>query len=171
MRRNLVLMCAPVIFLFMACDEQENTNDETIDDGLPTDMPDDFAFSLAYGYEKANEINTYENTYTKDLADYGDITIDFELTDEEMNFVYEQLQQADILNTPGYVAENPCVEPYMENSISITVNDETFVREWPSSNCDSNDERLGMAVHTIHLEVVEPREEYQELPDPVGGYD
>lgn len=181
--RKLSLVFFSLIFALAACgsnvgdEEEQGASGEQIgveygeNLELPEDMPDDFNFSLKYGYEAADEMNTYDDTYTKNLINDGVKTIDFTLTDEDMELAYEELKNADILNTPDQVSEQSCVDPHEENIVTMTVNGEDFEREWLSAECDEYDERLSYAIKTIHLEIVEPRSEYHELPEPSGGYD
>ena len=181
--RKIAVLSSSLILALTACgtddgeqEEQvtsdEQTGNENEENGeLPEDMPDNFNFSLNYGFEAANEMNTYDDTYTKDLADDGDETIDFELTEEDMELAYEELMNADILTAPEEVSEQACVEPYEENHLQMTVDGEEFEQEWISAECDEYDEQLSHAINTIHLEIIEPRSEFQELPEPSGGYD
>ncbi|WP_042414061.1 hypothetical protein [Geomicrobium sp. JCM 19038] len=164
-----------LVLLLTACGENNEeeipeVTSETITT-LPEERPEDFDFSLWYGITGANEINTYEGTYTKDLAEGGDVTTELALTNEEMNVIYEQMRSVDILNTPRYVSTTTCVHPYDENHLTMTVNGEVIEREWIHAMCGEPEERLAELVEIIHQEMIEPRSEYQNLPEATGGYD
>lgn len=48
--------------------EKEAIVEDTNNISMPEAMPSDFDFLLKFGVRKRNEINTYENTITKDLV-------------------------------------------------------------------------------------------------------
>ncbi|ADI00249.1 hypothetical protein [Salisediminibacterium selenitireducens] len=138
---------------------------------LPDEKPDDFAFSLKYGVTAANELNTYNNTYTKDLVEDGTATTEMILSNEEMNFIYEKFRSADVLGLPEENGESPCMEPYNRYELSMTVDDEDYTVKWDTS-CETialNNWKDTMNV--INREIIFPKDEYQSLPEPTGGYD
>ncbi|MBM7633393.1 hypothetical protein [Geomicrobium sediminis] len=51
------------------------------------------------------------------------------------------------------------------------MNGEVIEREWIHAMCGASEERLAELVETIHQEMIEPRSEYQILPEATGGYD
>ncbi|GAK05722.1 hypothetical protein JCM19037_4249 [Geomicrobium sp. JCM 19037] len=155
--------------LIVACGTEEDEEVESAE--LPAEMPDDFNFSLTYGYAGANGIDTYEGTVTKDLIPNGDVTIDLSLTESEMEEIYDQMVEVNLLETAEYVSDVQCVDPHGQNYIEMTINGERVEREWISAQCDGNDEQLSEWLSFIHFELIEPKEEYQALPDPEGGYD
>lgn len=167
---KLMVFLILTAFLLIACENANDTTEESVSE-LPEEMPDEFDFSLKYGYNAANEINTYEDTYTKDLAADGDVTTDFELSSEEMQSIYDEMRSVDILNTPNYVSDMQCVDPHGENHLTITIDEETIEKDWISAMCDDTDEKLSEFIQYVHDEYIEPTEEYQELPEPTGGYD
>ena len=50
---------------------------------MPKDMPNDFDFSIQFGVQKKNEINTFEGTVTKDLIADGTVTTEVILTEKK----------------------------------------------------------------------------------------
>lgn len=53
-------------------------------------MPDDFNFSIHFGVQKRNEINTFDGTVTKDLIADGTATTELTLTKDEMKDIYKK---------------------------------------------------------------------------------
>ncbi|GAJ99945.1 hypothetical protein [Geomicrobium sp. JCM 19055] len=165
-----------IVLLFLSACSANNEKEipeitsETIST-LPEEMPEDFDFSLWYGITGANEINTFEGTYTKDLAEGGDVTTELQLTNEEMKMIYNQMRSVDVLNTARYACKTTCVEPYDENHLTMTVNGEVIERDWIHAMCGEPEEQLAEFVEMIHLDMIDPKSEYQDLPEPTGGYD
>lgn len=66
---------------------------------MPENMPDDFDFSITFGYDKKNEINTYDGTVTKDLIMDGTATADITFTIEEKQKIYNMMREINITAT------------------------------------------------------------------------
>ncbi|UTR10010.1 hypothetical protein MM300_19350 [Evansella sp. LMS18] len=85
-----------IILLFIIFNSGCNTTCEA----LPEEKPDDFDFSLKYGITAANELNTYEDSYTKDMIIAENETIDFVLSEEEKKNIYDEFRNLDVLSLP-----------------------------------------------------------------------
>lgn len=59
----------------------------------PPKLP--FNLIFKYGIGMKNELNTFEGTYTKDMIMNPSITIDFSLSDEELNKIYKRMIKMD----------------------------------------------------------------------------
>jgi hypothetical protein len=70
---------------------------------LPPDMPDDFGFTLYYGPYGKNILNTFEQTYTKDLIGEGQVTVKLAMTKAELRKVYERIIEIGIMCFPGSI--------------------------------------------------------------------
>ena len=64
------------------------------------EMPDDFAFSLSFGFEGKNNIDTYNGTFTKDLVSAGTETISFLIPSDEMKKIFESFVSNNIAGLP-----------------------------------------------------------------------
>ncbi len=138
---------------------------------LPEEIPEDFNFVLNYGYEARDIINTYENTYTKNMISSDDITVEMIFSGEEMQTIYEKMKEADILNAAEKATKSQCADPHEKNKLKITVNGEIYQREWITSYCDkAPDNKLKNFVEFVHRKIIMIKEEYNELPEPSGGY-
>ncbi len=156
----LFLLCAT--FIVSGCMTSEK---------MPSTMPDDFNFSLQYGFEAKNELNTFDSTYTKDLIETGEIMTEFKLTSGELEALYDEMVHAEILTTPNNVSD-PCVAPHETNKMSLLLDGETYDFDWVTSECPkAADQKLKQFTDFLHHEIVTNRTEYKELPDVVGGYD
>ncbi|WP_047984397.1 hypothetical protein [Ornithinibacillus californiensis] len=155
-----------VLFLVFQGDKLDNEK------SLPLEMPDDFNFVLNYGYEARNIIDTFENSYTKNMILNDDQTIEMLLSDEEMKLIYEKMKEADILYSAENATDTSCAKPHEINKLKLTLNGKDYEREWITSYCDSTpDNILKNFIAFVHQEIVLAKEEYKALPEPSGGYD
>ncbi|MCG7343421.1 membrane lipoprotein lipid attachment site-containing protein [Sporosarcina sp. ACRSL] len=138
---------------------------------LRKEKPNDFAFSLKYGVRALNELNTYDNTYTKDLVEDGTETTDMVLSNEEIEVIYEKFRSADVLSLPEEKGGPPCTAPYYRYELSMTVDGEEYYLKWDTS-CESKAlNRWERTMNFINREIIYPKDEYQSLPEPTGGYE
>lgn len=158
-----LLFFLTMLFILSAC----NPSNEV----LPEGKPNDFAFSLKYGVTSANEINTYENTYTKDLVVDGTATTDMILSNEEMEVIYEKFRNADVLRLPADEGGSTCMQPYNKYELSMTINGEDHNLKWDASCESSALNRWEETMYFINKEIIYPKDEYKSLPESTGGYD
>ncbi|WP_413377567.1 hypothetical protein [Alkalihalobacillus sp. 1P02AB] len=74
MKSNHFFLINIFLLLLIGCSEMT----------LPKEMPEDFEFRLKYGYGAKNNLNTFDNTFTKDLIDRGQVEVDLQLTKAEL---------------------------------------------------------------------------------------
>ena len=97
-KRGLLLTIVFIIIVLAGCQTNgfevvlSSRNTVTVQQ-LPERMPSDFNFSIAFGVEKRNEINTFNGTVTKDLISDGTKTIDLMFNEEEMKTIYEKINE------------------------------------------------------------------------------
>lgn len=138
---------------------------------LPEEKPDDFSFSLKYGVTAANEINTYDNTYTKDLVVDGTASTDMVLSDEEMEVIYEKFRSVDVVGLAEEKGGSVCMEPYNRYELTMTIDGEDYDLKWDTS-CESRAlNKWEDTMNYINTEIIYPKKEYLSLPEPTGGYD
>ncbi|MHA6252567.1 hypothetical protein [Oceanobacillus sp. CAU 1775] len=143
---------------------------------MPDTMPEDFNFTIQFGYDKKNEINTYENKIRKDLIENGIAEAPFTFTDEEMQYIYEKMKEVNIIGDkklePGLLEDNCQFEPHEDDAWKITINDETYRIEIPGHHCYPTDdaEELLQLRYEI-FKIVKGKDAYKQLPKAVGGYD
>jgi len=104
--------------------------------------PDDFNFIFMYGVGGKNEIDTFKGTYTKDMVTEPSITIDFKLSDSEMEGVYKKIEELEIFNITEKNKDNLIVTPC--NSYYLKVQSKSEVKDISWDNCSGTpNERLG----------------------------
>ncbi|MDT8860767.1 hypothetical protein N0O92_11020 [Alkalihalobacillus sp. MEB130] len=158
-----LLFLLPMLVILSAC---ISTNE-----ALPEKKPTDFAFSLKYGVTAANELNTYENTYKKDLVVDGTVTTDMILSNEEIEVIYEKFRSANVLGLPDEKGGSTCMEPHNRYELSMTIDGEDYHVKWNTACESSALTKWEETMNFINREIIYPKDEYQSLPEPTGGYD
>ncbi|MDG5789267.1 hypothetical protein QA612_17545 [Evansella sp. AB-P1] len=158
-----LLFVFTTLILLSACNSTANV--------FPKEKPDDFAFSLKYGITAANELNTYDNTFTKDLIQDGTATTDMELSNEEMEAIYEKFRSVDVLSLPEEESGSPCMDPYNRYELTMTVDGEQYNLEWDTSCTSRALNKWEDTMEYIILDIIFTKEEYRALPEATGGYD
>ena len=108
---------------------QDETNSTT--QNMPENMPSDFNFSIQFGVQKKNEINTFKGIVTKDLVVDGTTTTELIITEEEMKDIYKKMKEMNITETKDFTPKSlfgkRCtLEPYGEDEWEILINGETI---------------------------------------------
>ncbi|SFS77395.1 hypothetical protein SAMN05428962_2782 [Paenibacillus sp. BC26] len=188
--KRLISMLIVLQLITTACDSKTNSalnsnikhknNDVGVQQNkMPNEMPDDFNFLVRFGLgeSRKNEINTYNNTVTKDLIIHGTATAKVAFTMEEKRNIYEKMREINIMGTkeliPSLPTDQSCDKtPYNEDSWQISVNGETKTLVWSDKNCEVTiDAKQLLELRTIIRKLVIVKEAYKELPEAEGGYD
>ncbi|WP_188206864.1 hypothetical protein [Alkalibacillus aidingensis] len=141
---------------------------------MPEDVPDDFNFHVKFGIQSKNEINTFENTVTKDLIEDGTETTDITFTDEEITDIYEKMKDINIMENKQLEPKNPdCMQtPHTEDEWKIEMDGEIQTHAWSGEYCDpTKDAQQLKELRDDIFHLVKNKQAYQELPEPTGGYD
>jgi len=149
------------------------------------EMPDDFAFRIDFGIQGRNSINTYNNTFTKDLVTAGSETIDFIVPADMMQFMYEMFVTLNIPGCPDDInafALSSMGDSRMQKhpadkyTLTYTCNGETRTiicndeGPWDSSKGPPAF-RDNLANFVKHIsEYIYRSEEYQNMSPSVGAY-
>ena len=164
--------------------EGEDLNNESIDhatgstaQNIPKLMPSDFDFSIRFGVQKKNEMNTFAGTVTKDLIADGTITSNLILTEQEMEDIYRKMVEINIAEakefTPVPINGTVCTqEPYEEDDWEISINGETLTFLISGVFCEpTNDANQLSELRNYVFTIVKSKEEYKSLPASSEGYE
>jgi hypothetical protein len=198
MKRKITL---GIIILFLislvyGCDSQfqnvpsfqypAESDTDTVDMELKTEMPDDFAFSASYGYLGRNNIDTYNNTFTKDLVEAGTETIDFDIPIETMRSIFVEFVEQNIFEMPDDINVHALAtmsdlrsHTHPANLYILTY---TYNGETRTVICDDEgpwDANEGPPAYRYRLstfigfitEYVHGTNEYKDMLPVVGGYE
>ena len=151
-----------------------------------TDSATDFNMIFGYGVGAKNVLDTFEGTYTKDMISAPSLTIDFNLTKEDMSAIYEKIHEIDFFSYPEVfsVMTNQTgtigmVTPYETYYFKVKSGSETKEVRWENSIlwCDTDGTgpwspllKMGDGATIISLDAARLYELVQDLPEPAGGY-
>jgi hypothetical protein len=165
MKKVILILLSSVLLVFAGC-----AGDDT--------QEVEFNLIFRYGVTGANVLDTFQGTFTKDMISEAPITIDFSLTAEEMESIYQKMLEIDFFDYPdefevavpeGELAR--MVLPY--SSYYFKIQHSSGIKEltWEDkiTNTDEKADRLKELIHLIR-DIIELKPEYQVLPEPSGGY-
>ena len=133
---------------------------------------------IHFHYEFANELNTFEQTYTKDLVMDGTITVRFWLTEAEQQRILEKLQTVDFFHFPDTLMYRMGPDSVMVSIspdpgwqfIRVAHQNEDKMLYWRYPLPEEN-EFVPPLLELMNLiiGIIESKPEYKALPAPRGG--
>ena len=180
--KNAFKICFVVVIVLFGC-EQNKTAEQNLQNGtnaaiqlVESEMPHDFNFKLQFGVGKNNEINTFEQTFTKDLIADGTATTKFVLSVTEMKDIYKKMQAVNIVETKEFTPKSTkgacMVEPHEEDEWKITMNGETILHNISLTYCEpTKDTKQFLQLRNDILAIIKAKPEYQALPKANGAYE
>jgi hypothetical protein len=165
-----IIAIISVAFMFLA-----GCSHETQKVQMPNKMPEDFNFTVSFGYGDVNknEVNTYNDTVTKDLITKGTATTNLSLSNEELQTIYSKMKDIDIMAEKQLPVRGSCSQtPSNTDSWKITINGETTTLTWTNEYCGmTKDAEQLRELRTSIWKIVEGKAAYKALPAAEGGYD
>jgi hypothetical protein len=136
---------------------------------VPTEPePDrDFNFKFSYGYGLIpSELNTFNDTFTKDMIVDEPITVSMILSEEELKTIQEKIIESDLFTEPVQGDIRMVMAPCASYALEVDFGNTTNKVEW---SCDNT---LGGRATFVEFmwDFIEGKDEYQALPEPQGGY-
>lgn len=137
----------------------------------------DFNFRLRYGVLARNELNTFENTYTKDLILDGTFTIPLYLARADFDSIEVKMEQIGFFSYPDtfVVTSRDSIRSFItpNNTYDFEVVSRSITKNlcWDDAiiASDARGARLRELIALIR-KIVESKPEYQRLPPARGGY-
>ncbi|RTQ94511.1 hypothetical protein [Lysinibacillus telephonicus] len=171
MNRIAYLLLLFALFI-TGCDSNE-VSKESSKVVMPAKMPSDFDFKIQFGVMKNNEINTFENTVTKDLIADGTVKVNLTFTTEEMTKIYEKMKEVNITEKKDLIPKTDCMqEPFSEDEWMITINGESINHYVSEQYCDTTDDAKQLIeLRNYIFTLVKSKEEYKNLPEANGWYE
>ncbi len=141
--------------------------------------PDSQYLKIHFYYGFGNELNTFKQTYTKDLVQDGYITVDFWLTEAEQETIRNKLYVVDFFHFPDTI-----IYQIGPDSIMVSINpdpgwqflqvadenlDKIVYWRYPLPEGNEFAPRLVELVNLI-IHIIESKPEYKVLPSPRGRH-
>ncbi len=131
--------------------------------------PSDFNMIFKYGVGAKNELNTFDQTYTKDMVTDPSVTIKFPITDNELAGIYQKLNDLKLLQESTQpIQGNTFVTPCASYYLKVQINSEQKELSW--NNCRGGISDKFQQFTNYVMEIIESKEEYRQLPTPQSGY-
>jgi hypothetical protein len=128
-----------------------------------------FNFIFRYGVGAKNELDTFSRTYTKDMVMGASITINFELTNDELVGIYQKIKDLKLFEKSEESAErNMIVNPCSSYSLKVQIDSTQEKLSW--DNCQGSISDKFQQFTNYIIKIIESKEEYKKLPTPRGGY-
>lgn len=131
---------------------------------------DKFEFTLKYGVNQKNEINTIQKKLIKDLQN-GEVAevSDFELTAQERGQIYKKMVLANYLNEKELSTE--CnVKPVVTYDLTVLINNGWRHYQWTECNNTKDDKQMTELAQAI-IKIVQAGSIYKQLPEVKGHYE
>ncbi|WP_235848971.1 MULTISPECIES: hypothetical protein [Bacillaceae] len=139
--------------------------------GEPDKMPEDFNFSLSYGVGGNQKVDTFHNIVVKDLVQSGIAEVNITLSNQEMKEIYNKMMDINIMEIDIDEDLSCASSPATLSIWKIEMGGETKRMGYGSVCQYYPDYMLDLAeLEKFIHEIIINKEEYQELPDTVGGY-
>lgn len=142
-------------------------------------QPDEQFLKLHFRYGFGNELNTFHQTYTKDLAIDGHITVDFWLSTEEQRQIIQKMEQIDFFNFPDTITAYSradsavaIIEPDPGRQFVLVEyegkrKEVSWYQPLPEGDYHS---RLIREFEQFIIDIIRAKPEYQKLPEARGGW-
>jgi hypothetical protein len=130
---------------------------------------------IFFKYDFNNELNTFENTYQKDLILDGTIKVKFWLTSEEQNRILNKASEIGFFSLPDTLKNDTTLVMIDPNPgeqilrIKYDVKDKIVTWIYPVDLNEPHVDDLS-ELSTLIISVIESKPEYKKLPPSRGGY-
>lgn len=132
-------------------------------------VPAVFNLIFRYGVGGKNELDTFKQTYTKDMATDPPITIKFKLLDNEMAGIYQEINARQLFDMADELTdERMFITPCSSYYLKVQMDSVQKELSWDDCRGKASD-RLKQFTGYI-ISIIESNEEYKKLPAPRGGY-
>lgn len=177
--QKLFLVLVTILIVITGCQPNPQKREGSVQQYeliMPETMPEDFDFSVSFGYGKINrnEINTYDGTVTKDLMANGTVTASITLAPEEKREIYNKMREINVMGTQDLIPslQNCTKTPFNEDEWRITVEGNLKIFSWTDKQCQTtSDANQLLDLREYIMQIVEQKEAYRSLPVAEGGYD
>ena len=140
--------------------------------------PQNQSVQIYFKYAFNNELNTFENTYQKDLVMDGVIKVKFRLTEEEQIEILEKADSINYFSLPDtfkYIPVNGIIKTIQPNPgeqilrIKYKQEDKKIIWTYPLNDNNPKVKDL-MELKDFIISIIELKSEYKKLPPAKGGY-
>ena len=131
-----------------------------------------FDFVFKFGVGGKNELNTFDNTFTKDLVMDPPQKLALKLTAEEKQKIYNKLKEIDF-DQMADGAELPCAaaQPHSTCKLVVTMDGHQKTIAWSGSDNPADSTCVKLAgLQQLIISIIFNRDEYKRAKPIRGGY-
>ncbi len=135
----------------------------------PQSSGEAFGIDFKFGYgPNDNELNTFDDTYTKDMVVDDPITVSLILSEDQIASIQAKVEELNVFTEPVVDPNGVSVimAPCIHYSLEVQMAGSTQSAEWSCS--DTSSDRAEFVQFMFDL--IDAQEEVQALPEPQGGY-
>jgi YVTN family beta-propeller protein len=130
------------------------------------------------GYDDTGDIlDTFNGTYTRDMISCTDVTVDLTLTPEELNTIYQKMNDINFFNYPDnfFVATNTLESPHPSYYFKVEYDGKIKELSWedyggfPSQKPDQDKVNNLHGLIRLIEGIIKSKDAYKNLPKPCGG--
>jgi hypothetical protein len=136
----------------------------------------DFNLKFSYGVNARNILNTFQNTYTKDLIVDGVITIPFTLSNNDFKQILDKMNEIKIFEYPDTFVvptwdTTTTIIPFSTYKFEVSYNSSIKYLYWSDNiiNANNNATKLRELIKLL-TRIIQSKPEYLQLPPAKGGY-
>jgi hypothetical protein len=136
-----------------------------------------FNVKLRYGISARNELNTFQNTYTKDLILDGTVTVPFVLSDIELQQIRNKMDEIGFVSYPDtFVAVTidtiiQTIEPHPTYDFEVKLNFSIKHLYWDDTIINQNAQAIKLReLISLIQTIIESKPEYTKLSPARGAY-
>ncbi|WP_318617831.1 hypothetical protein [Sporosarcina sp. YIM B06819] len=158
-----------VVLMLVACSPMVHPS--TV---YPEEMPKEFDFSVEYGVDGKQKVDTFTDTVVKDLVIDGVVETSIALTDEEMQDVYNKMVALDIMGKLDFEEDEnaQCAsEPQLRTEWVVHLNGDLRIIRYTLLCSDTPDSQSIMHLQEYVHSLMVAKEKYQQLPESNGYYE
>ena len=142
---------------------------------LSTQKPSDDEFNLVLKYcvGAKNELNTFTETYTKDLIMLPPATTKLILTKQEKMRILQKIEEINFFSFPSTFPSNPdvWVTPQIDYYLFVQNCSQTKEISWNANSLIETDIENSLNLLVSYIKgLIDQKPEYKALPTPLGGY-
>lgn len=130
--------------------------------------PNSFNLIFKYGVGAKNELNTFNQTYTKDMVMAPSVTVKMSLSNNELNSIYQKINDLKLFNESIEPESNMMVTPCSSYYLKVQINSEQKELSW--DNCRGRIRDKLQQFSNYIIQIIESKEEYKKLSTPRSGY-
>ncbi len=138
-----------------------------------------FNFIFKYGVTAGNILDTFQNTFTKDMVTDPPITVALTFTQQEKDLIYRKMVEIGFFDFPADF--NDRIPADLETTQIVTPGQRYYFKtqagqtvkelNWDAGRIyeDQMSKDLESLTKLI-IQIIEPKDEYKQIPQPTSGY-